>query len=155
MATNAPLTDIPGVSSTPAAPVKHGFFFNLMHKVESLFHSAPTWIEGVNGVLQFGIPVVQTVIDLDAPGLSLVVDPVLSQVKVGMATLALMAEQGGSHPTLLSTLQSVQANVKQLETVAHVNDPATQTKISANLNLLVSELANVEQMLQPKTPSQP
>ena len=150
-----PTTKETTMSTTPVVPaVKHGFFFNLMHEAETLFHdNAPAWVNGANAVLQIGIPFVQEAIDLDDPALAPVVDPVLGRLKIGMATLSLMAKQGGTHPTLLSTVQGLQTNLAQLEAAANIADPATKAKIAANVDLLASELQALEAMLPAASPT--
>ena len=114
-----------------------------------LFKKAPTVFHFAQTVIAFAAPIINQELDLNDPALMAVVDPIINEIKTGLATASAIAGDGTSATTLASTLSAVQQNLSQVLSLAQVKDPAVQAKFTSNVNLVIGELNAVIAMVNP------
>lgn len=90
-------------------------------------------------------PVVLVILEGVDPEAATVLGPIVTKVQTGLATLSAAIEQGEAAPTLAGIAADIKNNLGALlENVGQVKDPATVTKITADVNYILSEIEDIE-----------
>lgn len=120
------------------------FFSSVESEFKKLFGSAPAVLQTVSGTLTVVAPLISTILVLtgEEPEAAAVA-VVVSQVQSDIAAVSALIKSSGSTPTVTSVLTAVIANLKDLLTAGDIKNPETLTKVTAAVNVIVSEFEAV------------
>jgi hypothetical protein len=120
---------------------------------QKLFKKAPAFEAGAISFISVAAPEVEAAFALYDPALAVVAKPIIDKIESALAVTQLTLKNAGPAPTVISLLQSIQANAQQLMQVGQVKDSATQEKITGTLDALVAGIQGVIATIQATTPT--
>ena len=113
----------------------------------------PAWVNTVESVAEVAAPIAASLIDVTDPALA----PVVTLIDNGFNALVTTLDTYKASPTA-THLQAVQAafeavnnNVTQLESAAQIKNPATDTKVTAIVQLLTQAVTEIAAQVPPAT----
>ena len=113
----------------------------------------PAWVNTVESVAEVAAPIAASLIDVADPALA----PVVTLIDNGFNALVTTLDTYKASPTA-THLQAVQAafeavnnNVTQLESAAQIKNPATDTKVTAIVQLLTQAVTEIAAQVPPAT----
>lgn len=149
---------------TPAAPVaKHHWFTGIWDFFKKLAHSN-TWERSVSTTLNLIAPLTEEIVTLTAgEAAATEVQSIVTQVQNDLALVSGVvsgAESGAAaNPTALGTaqsaLQSVSSNLSGLLAAGHIKDPATLTKVTSTVDMIVGEIEAILKAIPTSAPASP
>ena len=107
---------------------------------KSIFKKAPSWIviaQTAINLAAIGFEGVTAALD---PSLAAVADPIISAIQVKLGTVVSLIKTGDAS-SAASILQTIEADLAQLESVTNIEDPETKAKIAAVVATLNAVLA--------------
>jgi hypothetical protein len=115
------------------------FFSKIGKWFQSVFKKAPAWNVVALSALNVIAPLFETITDLVDPALGAIATPIITtiQSKLGAASQLIASADVSTLPTVL---QSIVADLPQIESLVNVEDAATKTKVTAAVTTITSEL---------------
>jgi hypothetical protein len=109
--------------------------------------TAPSWVAEAENIAKVALPIVEGITSIVGAG------PVVTQVVKDINLLITLFEQYQATPAT-TTLQQIQAglttvnaDMQQILPAAHIQDAATQNKVTAIVQLVLSEFSNIASLV--------
>ena len=127
--------------SVVVAPVVQTSFFKKVElELKKLFVHAPGWEASAAATMTYIAPMVETLVALTDPAAAPVVNGLIAKVQSAMAAATVVIKDAGPTPTLNTYLNSILANLVQIEDAAQIKDPGTTAKLTALVGTITGEV---------------
>lgn len=122
------------------------FFHRLLGGLASMWKHAPAIEVALASAVKNLVPLVEQLDVIILGPYSLILNPILDRIKVGLTALATVNVQSGlatGTANVASITNAVQGHLAELETVAGIKDPALQAKIKEVTTIVAAEVAGI------------
>ena len=142
------------ITPAPIAPTVHlSFWQRLKAKAAELFHVLPKWEVVASDALKVAAPITEEILAVEDPALEPIIAPIITTIQTKLATAGVLIDGLEKSTSLTSALSDVQANITTMLGLAEVKNSASALKITAQLSLLSSVVASIEEAIG--TPTAP
>ena len=142
---------------TVVATPKVTFFATLKAKIagafKTFFKDEPQWEAIAISTLTVITPLAGTILDLLDPAAAPLFNAVVSAIQTDLTALTLVVKDAGPAPTITSFVDSIKANLQQIEQVAGVKSPTSVAKVTAVTTTIADELDAIVGAMQAAQPT--
>ena len=131
------------------------FFKSVGHWFEAHFGNVPQLEIQIASTVNYLVPFIITLDDLLDPAYAGVIDPIILSIKMGLSALATTIRDSSPNgkANVISILQSIQTNSKDLLTAFKVKDKASQDRATSLINLITNEAQAMETEFASQNPT--